>query len=681
MNAPAQALTPVEEQLLNLEFSNLTNTTVSTLELKVEPPLSLFKSIAVPMIVRNVPVIPLKPRTKIAFKTNWTELASTDPVWIDMWDMENPDYNGAACAFARLDGTWFLDADDPSIWKRIENETGKTIPVTFKVCSSGEKRHLYFHQTAASIAMGNQGGKDAGGKESWSARVNNRYVVAAGSIHPDTGEAYTVVDDSPILEAPDWLIDWLKDNAVNSAKNPERVNASLDGPPIPRGSHDNELFRSACMLRNAGMDYEQIKDHLVQLCEKRCTDHGADYVDMCEKKAEQAVKYPIGKAESKAVIGSPIKVEDAKTADVSNWRSQFNNTSEMQQGEIEMVIAGMLQEEGTCFLGAGPGHGKTLLGLAMAKAITLGESLFGISEYAVKTPRNVIYLMAESSDKAFRKRCEAFGLPKDDRFLTRTLTMGVPLALSDPMLLEAVRQLHPVVFLDTTSRFTQGDENSSAENRILVANTNALRAAGALAIVLLHHATKAATEKREAMTLANMLRGTGDLGAMCDTAYGLRVDDHLYNHGNGPMEIDLVNLKDRERSKGLLSTLRLAATYMKPGVVFPASYIDETGNFRLVDWTETKDRTRETLNQLVGANLMVSVKELCGATKLTPRKVRETLQSLGWHVTNGGSEKRSPWHKDEGRPCPYEEAKKRGKKGVVDFGESEPVFKPPVRLN
>ena len=41
----------------------------------VEPPLSLFMSIAVPMIGRSVPVIPLHPRTKIAFKKNWTELA------------------------------------------------------------------------------------------------------------------------------------------------------------------------------------------------------------------------------------------------------------------------------------------------------------------------------------------------------------------------------------------------------------------------------------------------------------------------------------------------------------------------------------------------------------------------------------------------------------------------------
>jgi hypothetical protein len=269
----------------------------------VEPPLSLFMQIAVPMIGRSVPLIPLHPRTKIAFKRNWTELASTDPILIGMWDVENPNYNGAACAFAKLSGVWFLDADDPSIWKRIENETGKALPVTFTVCSSGEKRHLYFRQTAASIALGNQGGKDADGKESWSARIDNRYVVAAGSIHPDTGEAYTVVDESPIVEAPDWLVEWLKDNAFNAKPDGARVNASPDGPPIPRGSHDNELFRIACSLRNSGLDYGQIREFLIEVCEKRCFDHGSDYVDMCEKKSVQACKYEVGKAVAKAVLG------------------------------------------------------------------------------------------------------------------------------------------------------------------------------------------------------------------------------------------------------------------------------------------------------------------------------------------------------------------------------------------
>jgi len=67
-------------------------------------------------------------------------------------------------------------------------------------------------------------------------------------------------------------------------------------------------------------------------------------------------------------------------------------------------------------------------------------------------------LIPESADRAFRKRGEAFRLPQDDRFIARTISSGGPLALSDPAVIEAVRQQHPVVILDTASRFMHGKD-------------------------------------------------------------------------------------------------------------------------------------------------------------------------------------------------------------------------------
>jgi hypothetical protein len=191
---------------------------------------------------------------------------------------------------------------------------------------------------------------------------------------------------------------------------------------------------------------------------------------------------------------------------------------------------------------------------------------------------------------------------------------------------------------------------------MLVNDVIALRAAGAISVIILHHAKKSTTEKRETMTLENMLRGTSDFGAMCDQAYGLRVDEHLYNRGAGPMEIELVNLKDRERLGGLTS-VRLAASYKRPGAIFPTSFIDQTGNFRPVDFKETKARDAQTLNQLVEDNPMMSVNELSDATGIKVYTVRETLRRFGWHVAKGGPEGHSPWHKDEGKPCPYGKSK------------------------
>jgi hypothetical protein len=527
-----------------------------------------------------------------------------------------------------------LDFDDPGgvpVWVNAIR--------TYKV-KTARGIHVYFRGARPTTGIFVDGTKVGDIKST------GGYVLAEGSVHPD-GPVYTVVDDSAIMPLPD-ISSLLKHEK-------ERVNASVDGPPIPYGAHDTELFRIASMLRNAGMDYEQIRDNLILICEKRCTGHGTDYVDMCENKARSACKYPVGQASPIAILGGGTvggAAGQTAGADNSNWRSAFRNLSEMEEGEIVMVIDGVLQE-GTCFIGANPGHGKTLVALAFAKAICLGEPLFGIPEYKVCKPRNVIYLIPESGDRPFRKRGEAFRLPSDDRFIARTISSGASLALSDPSLMEAVRQLKPVVILDTAVRFLRSsDENSSAQNRMLVDDVIALRAAGAVAVIILHHAKKSTTENRERMTLENMLRGTSDFGAMCDQALGIRMDEHLFNRGAGPMEIELVNLKDRERLGGLTS-LTLAASYKKPGAICPTSVIDETGNFRLVDFKETKARDRETLIQLVEREPMMSVAELTEATGMKPYTVNETLKRSGWHVAKGGSDGHSPWHQDEGKPCPF----------------------------
>jgi hypothetical protein len=64
----------------------------------------------------------------------------------------------------------------------------------------------------------------------------NGYVLASGSVHP-SGATYTVVDDSPIVPTPERINELVRNDS-------ERVNASVDGPPIPYGSHDTELFRT-----------------------------------------------------------------------------------------------------------------------------------------------------------------------------------------------------------------------------------------------------------------------------------------------------------------------------------------------------------------------------------------------------------------------------------------------------
>jgi len=230
----------------------------------------LFKQIAEPLIERGVPVIPLRPKTKIAFLNNWPDSATTDPVKIEQWDREYSDANAACVAFAKPDGVWFFEIDRPGFLDIIEKETGHKMPPTFMVRSRPGRGHFYFKHTDKSIAMGNAQAKDSQG-ELWSARADNRYVVAPGSFHPDTGRQYEIIRNIPIADAPDWLVQWCVSHKTEDKKIDKTGHADLDDDSIVyEGSRDNTMASILGKARQVlGMDKEQLYEYGRSVNEKR----------------------------------------------------------------------------------------------------------------------------------------------------------------------------------------------------------------------------------------------------------------------------------------------------------------------------------------------------------------------------------------------------------------------------
>lgn len=231
--------------------------------------MGLFKEISEPLVARGVPVIPLRPKTKIAFFYEWETLATVDQTKIDQWDQDFPDANGACVALARPNGIWFLEIDRPGFAEEIERETGQKLPPTFMVRSSPGRGHYYFKQTPASIAMGNKKKKDAEGKELWSARADNAYVVAPGSYHPTSGRRYEILRDAEIVPAPDWLVQWCVVNAQTEAKT---GHAELDSEEtISEGGRNNSLTSILGKARQVlKMDKDQLFMYGLSVNEKRC---------------------------------------------------------------------------------------------------------------------------------------------------------------------------------------------------------------------------------------------------------------------------------------------------------------------------------------------------------------------------------------------------------------------------
>jgi hypothetical protein len=230
-----------------------------------------FREIAEPLAKMGVPMTPVRPGTKRAFLPDFPTTATTDLAQITAWDAQYPDCNAACVARAEQDGVWFFEVDSPDVIPRLEKQTGQTMPNTFKVRSRPGRGHFYFRHTVASRAMGNISQTYVIGQD-WSVRTNREYVVAPGSIHPDTKQPYTALNwETPIVEAPDWLISWLLDQKIQKASPTVSAEAPRNERGlVPHGSIHGYMLSEAGRLRNMGLGEEAIRVALRELVEKNC---------------------------------------------------------------------------------------------------------------------------------------------------------------------------------------------------------------------------------------------------------------------------------------------------------------------------------------------------------------------------------------------------------------------------
>jgi hypothetical protein len=260
-----------------------------------------------------------------------------------------------------------------------------------------------------------------------------------------------------------------------------------------------------------------------------------------------------------------MEVQSNDGARKYEWLPLFHTKEETQNAPpITFAIEEFLQADGITLLGGLPGHGKTLVALAMVRALLEGSPLFGYFKVPRRSDR-VIYLIPESGLSPFAARLKVFNLIDHvgDRFLYRTFSTkdGEDVPITDPRIRSACEGAD--VFLDTVVRFMDGDENAAAEQKIFARNLFALLSAGARTVTGLHHSPKKA-ENANYMSLENVLRGSGDIGAMLATCWGIRQVEKSSNR------LFIENVKARDFLP------------CEPFLIEGRPHLDKTGYFTLV---------------------------------------------------------------------------------------------------
>jgi hypothetical protein len=550
---------------------------------------------------------------KAAFLSNWQDTSSVDPAQIRSWATEHPGCNFGSIA----DDGIIFETDSPEVRKRFSGQFSPTLTIQ----SSESKGHRYYlpSDDAEHIAQ------NATTHGDFSLRKHNAYCVSPGSVHPTTGKQYRVAINAPMVAPTAEEIAFWKSERVDK-KNAATVTVDQ---PIPEGQRNLTITSILGKARQTtGANYD-VLIALARQHNERCSPPLSD-------SELQTIAHSIAGYAVKKTGGLLFDAPEQGVTGPVEWRTQFRTVGELEKGNVRMLISGFLPE-GTTFIGGLPGEGKTLFALSLAKALTTTDPFLG--KFFVEEQIPVIYLIPESSSRAFRARCETFRIPNDEKlFLCRTVSEGATLPLDDTSLFAAVRELKPVVILDTFIRFSEADdENDAAQNKKIVNDIIALRQAGAIAVIGLHHAKKSLRDK--GMSLNEVLRGTGDIAASADAVYGLLRDHLLYSNGAGPNEIEVSCVKPRDFTPP--EPFRIAASRRpdkKDGVVLGGteSVIDRYHDFIVVNGNTSEQAAADKLNQLVESDPNMSLLELEKATGMTSWNIRRALKDQGWNKPRGG---------------------------------------------
>jgi hypothetical protein len=326
--------------------------------------------------------------------------------------------------------------------------------------------------------------------------------------------------------------------------------------------------------------------------------------------------------------------ETAETPHTFHEQGEYMNAP-----QLRFAIRNFVQADAATIFGGLSGQGKTWVLLSIAKALLEGEGAplegkrallwdyFPVNETADK----IVYLIPESTIGPFGHRLRLFGLMKfveQGKLLTRTLSKGPRIELDDPRILAAVKGAH--VFLDTIGRWSEGDENSAGDNqRGLASDIFGLLGAGARTVIAAHHSPKGFS-KETTMSLENCLRGSGDVGAMVGTAFGIRQIDAAQNI----VHLECVKPRDFEPPE--------------PFQLIGRPFIDDEGNFRmhrkpgecgrLADYLDIPGRSKGggqpvLVREARAANIEHVRNWLTQDKGLTSEQLRERFKAIGVNVS------------------------------------------------
>lgn len=505
--------------------------------------------IALACIARGWYVFPCRPRTKEPAVKGGFKAATIDEAQIRAWWQRWPDANVGVATGAS--GLCVLDVDtgvvDFAGFERFTLDGG--FPSTYAVRTGrrpGFGLQVYFRgEGVKSIAWqdGNFGGD---------IRCATGYVLAEGSVHP-SGERYEALTLHAGLVSP-------VPEYVRNLKSAVREGiVGLPNAPIHDDGGKITDHRNVTMVhllgkaRAAGYEDDALREYALEVNEKRCVPP-MDEAEL-ERIISNVCKYAIPDKGPEVIIGGKAKgVGKTPVNDGDPWAKYHTPDQVLNARPVTFLIDGFLTEDAITVVAAPVAQRKSIIALNVVHSLVTGEPLFGHFRVE-KRPTRVLYLCPEMGIQSYAARLKSIGLaPYLGKTLFCTTMASDPFQLGDltPSELEGA-----VVVLDTAIRFLKGDESSAAEMSIFAATVFRLIKDGAASVLMLHHSKKGTSEATE-LTLDNVMRGSGELGAFVACVWATRLQDSKDEYKTPSY---LENVKKRDFESQPFQVLPVAGSY------------------------------------------------------------------------------------------------------------------------
>jgi hypothetical protein len=490
--------------------------------------MSKFLDIALEHAARGWYVFPLKPRDKypvISKKDggNGYKDATLDVEQIKAWWAKYPNANvGIACGASNL---FVVDCDrglatyeDFTAWR----ERNK-IPVTMTVRTG--RRTSYAVQMVFSGALETNAAWTLDGC-SGEIRSIGGLIMSVGNIHPDTGEVYELLIDTPLAPRPAVF-----EQAVKQTK----AERPTPGEPLPMLGHGDGrhplMMEKLGTAHRAGFTEQEAVAMLMALSDERFSD------PISVEEIEQTVascyaKWAPVEVAPEVTLGEP---EEKKV--ITDWRERYLTFERVRDAKpVEFLIEGFFALDSITALAAPVGQRKSLIALNVARSLCTGEPLFDYFKVA-KQPSRVVYLCPEMGLSSFSTRLKQIGLDShvgQNLFCQTMDEDSVKLADLDEELPGAV------VIIDTLTRFVEGDQNKAEDMSKFAKVVFTLKRRGAT-VLLLHHSLKGAANSP--LSLDSAMRGSTELAAFVTCCWATRLQNPDEPYLSPSL---LVNVKQRD---------------------------------------------------------------------------------------------------------------------------------------